>query len=682
MRADLLALTPESIAALANLGLVKRATREIEQGKGPSLVEEADGTVVGTFEDAVSRLVPGKMLRDCPCSCGAAAVCRHRVAVALAYPAFATQGVEQAAPEPVVSPGLIEDEAILKLVGKRVMEDARTQAKRGVAVEVVRPPLLSKEPQTARLPSCTVRFLVPKDIAYARCDCQVGQGCVHVVLAVWAFREADLRDAASPRCVVEVRQGQKPATSPSAKADAPSPELSRAKELVQSILVEGIVHAREALAQRFALAREELERAKQTWPRDALEDLELHLERYRARSARYRTSDVLLCAAEVIARPRAARAATNELPASVILGQGKAMETKLDHTRLVGLGCRFESDDQTRSVEVFLADPDTGTVLVLEKAWSFAVGETIPDATDLARRRIGAASIGAIAQGQVVTRVAKRRANRSLTLSANAQGNTSVTPQTGDFSILPEPLRIERVADLARVFASRPPRLVRARVRADDVHVLRIARVTDVLFDAGEQCLHATLWDQDETPMQLRLEHRNVSPRAIDALGEALLGVHGPVRWIAGAVHAGARGLVLDPTLVVCDRCIVPDASDVGARDLPKGRTQRGEDALTRALGDAWMRLEELAQVGLRHATRDHLQRVRATTKQLESLGLVDAGTRLAHLASAIELLRSDAQQTGESAALFLLDAVIRIDLLRELHTSEAVRAMSQEASA
>ena len=133
-------------------------------------------------------------------------------------------------------------------------------------------------------------------------------------------------------------------------------------------------------------------------------------------------------------------------------------------------------------------------------------------------------------------------------------------------------------------------------------------------------------------------------------LAEALLGVHGPVRWIAGAVHAGSRGLMIDPTLVVCDRCIVPDASDVGARDLPKGRTQRSEDAIGRALGNAWMRLEELAQVGLRHATRDHLQRVRVTTKQLESLGLLDAGTRLSHLASAIELLRSDAQQTGESA--------------------------------
>src|SRR6516225_4249639 len=93
-RADLLALSPESVAALSNLGLVKRAQREIASGEGPDLSEDEDGVVTGSFKDGtVARLVPGKSLRDTPCSCGAVAVCRHRVAVALAYPAWhASQG--------------------------------------------------------------------------------------------------------------------------------------------------------------------------------------------------------------------------------------------------------------------------------------------------------------------------------------------------------------------------------------------------------------------------------------------------------------------------------------------------------------------------------------------------------------------------------------------------------------
>ncbi len=73
MRADLLALSPESIAALANLGLVKRAQKEIAAGQGPALEEDDAGVVTGRFADGtVTRLVPGKPLREAPCSCGAA----------------------------------------------------------------------------------------------------------------------------------------------------------------------------------------------------------------------------------------------------------------------------------------------------------------------------------------------------------------------------------------------------------------------------------------------------------------------------------------------------------------------------------------------------------------------------------------------------------------------------------
>ena len=59
-RADLLALTPASVAALANLGLVKRAQREIAAGEGPELAEDDAGVVTGRFKDGVvTTLVPG-----------------------------------------------------------------------------------------------------------------------------------------------------------------------------------------------------------------------------------------------------------------------------------------------------------------------------------------------------------------------------------------------------------------------------------------------------------------------------------------------------------------------------------------------------------------------------------------------------------------------------------------------
>ena len=87
MRSDLATLTPEALGRLSNMGLVKRAQKEIEAGEGPSVREEPDGTVVATFakENVTAKLVPGKTLKDTPCSCGAKIVCRHRIAAVLVY---------------------------------------------------------------------------------------------------------------------------------------------------------------------------------------------------------------------------------------------------------------------------------------------------------------------------------------------------------------------------------------------------------------------------------------------------------------------------------------------------------------------------------------------------------------------------------------------------------------------
>ncbi|MBC8072848.1 MAG: hypothetical protein IAG13_31290, partial [Deltaproteobacteria bacterium] len=90
-RDDLLALGPDALATLANLGLVKRAQREIAAGQGPTIALEDDGTVVGTFADGVCASLPlGSRLEACRCTCKATGVCRHRIAVVLAYRESAT----------------------------------------------------------------------------------------------------------------------------------------------------------------------------------------------------------------------------------------------------------------------------------------------------------------------------------------------------------------------------------------------------------------------------------------------------------------------------------------------------------------------------------------------------------------------------------------------------------------
>ncbi|WP_063038334.1 hypothetical protein [Nocardia pseudovaccinii] len=85
MRTDLLALTDDSLIALANRGIVKRAVKE-NAATPPQLTETPDSTIEARFPDGThTTLPPGVTIEAAPCSCGAPTLCRHRVMTVLAY---------------------------------------------------------------------------------------------------------------------------------------------------------------------------------------------------------------------------------------------------------------------------------------------------------------------------------------------------------------------------------------------------------------------------------------------------------------------------------------------------------------------------------------------------------------------------------------------------------------------
>ncbi|WP_404816409.1 hypothetical protein [Streptomyces thermolineatus] len=85
-RTDLLALTPDTLAALANRGLVKRAVKELDAGAGLDVSDDGDGTVRGRFPDGTEAVLPaGADLDAGSCTCGAPGLCRHRIGLVLAY---------------------------------------------------------------------------------------------------------------------------------------------------------------------------------------------------------------------------------------------------------------------------------------------------------------------------------------------------------------------------------------------------------------------------------------------------------------------------------------------------------------------------------------------------------------------------------------------------------------------
>lgn len=662
-RADLLALTPSSVAALANLGLVKRAQREIESGKGPELDEDGAGVVTGRFEDGVvTKLPPGVLLRDAPCTCGSTAVCRHRVAVALAYPAWhAGPGSKrEPAPAPAVeawSPSCFTDEQLTALVGKRVMTRARTILRAGTVVE-----LEGGAAPVARLPTCAVRFHVPRDLGYARCDCQAALACEHVVVAAWAFRQADASGTPAP-CTIEL--GAKPAGMTPGR-EAP---LDEALRLAEHVVVEGVAHLGDADKPRFARARALLSKAGLLWPGTIVDDLEVALEAYRARSARYRTSEVVSLLASLEARARAAKGG-GALPSRFVLGSNEARETLLDHVRLMSLGARVEADGDRREASVYLADPDSGVVLVASRAFPAPASDGEPEeGPALARRALtGRVTLGALARGQLVTRTAKRHANHTLTLGTTRTAQTSVAPSSGDWECLPANLLVRELDALAEDLRSRPPRLLRPRTLAAQMKVLALPHegaVLEVAYRPGDQELVAVLGLTDPTTgetgrIHLVRRHSRTGPSALDAIAKALRSTMPAPRFVAGDVRFGPRGLEIDPTAIVTDRVIVPDLETEPpmVESLPL-LAPRKEPPFHAAIALAATLLEEALHDGLAHLRGGFTDRALHAAGVLGAVGLRGAQRRVLALREAVSSGSADAARTW-------LDAAVRLELMRE----------------
>lgn len=677
-RPDLLALSPESIASLANLGLVKRALREIAAGEGPALAEDEAGIVTGTFKDGVTaKLVPGMSLRETPCSCGAVIVCRHRVAVALAYPSFAARSAPPTQSPPSVlkddpqnkasfkppeapwSPAAITDEELLQFLGRRAMDRAEDAARAGVAVEIR--PAGEGEVSAARLPTCAVRFNVPRDLAYARCDCALAERCEHIALAAWAFREALTGGSPLAPKTVELRRG------PIASADLRP--LTIALDLACEVLIEGVASVPvEHLAPRFALARSELAAASLLWPASILTDLELSLEAYRDRSARYSASAAASLITELAARCRAVER-PGEISARFIVGADEAKETLLEKVRLISLGARVFADGRDREVEVYLADPVSCVVLVLRRRFVFAE-PALPEAgPDLAARRIaGKISLGSIASGQMVSRSLKRLANREAVLSARGDSKTSVTPHEGDFSVLPPSLLVRDPEGLERSLRALPPRMLRPRVLAESARAVEIAGVRSVFYRPGEQELRADLETPSGGSILLVKRHASATPGAIDAIAGALTGDH-RVRFVSGSIRRGRRGLVIEPAALVTDRVIVPDlesARPLGlALPAPPPDLSADIDPLAAAAEQAGAILEEACHIGLARVSPGWSDRASDAVSRLDQGGLRSVASLFAHLLDRAADLRRDRSGAGAAASAWL-SASIRLALLRE----------------
>lgn len=698
LRADLLELTPEALTALANAGFVKRAQKDVAAGLLPKLETGADGTVQAQFDDGVrTSLPPGRTLRDAQCSCPASGMCRHRVMLVLAYQAqakatpaeagasIASAEVSPPEPEAAWSPAQFDDAALAASFAPSVLDQAGklAAARPVVGVQAWRS---ASAPPVARLPMCSVRFFSRSSLVHARCDCKQGGGCAHVVIALWAFRQAGALEPGSTEVMVEVQPAM---SAEEDAASSPVPSVMQGEAaialrtgidaLLLSLWLDGSSQPAMVLAARFESVREQARTLGWSWVDDALDELWQLLQAQQARSSRFDPLRLLRVMTELWARLRAAAhagrpqegsSARPALPASQILGIGVKGEVALDHLRLVSLGAELWSDETAEGASILFADPDTQNVTVLERQWSrtadAAAGGAAPS---LMNRRVAGFPLRQLASGQVITKTATRRANGLVDITAGARqtGVLPLSPKSWDDLVAP--LRQHSVAGLVAHLREAQPDFVKPRQAASgasagasgQLHVVAFERmeVASCHWDAAAQVLHARLGraDADEATddtswLHLALPHRAVTPGAVDALARTLAGEHGALRAVAGTVHLQGDQAVMQPLTVLTEqRAIVLQVETAAPQPLGLQSDTEEVPALNALADDTLELLALWLRQGLRHQSGGALSRAQAQVLRLKQAGL---GRCAALLESVLENVRS-AQRPALVAQLAML---------------------------
>jgi hypothetical protein len=647
----LLRLTVEALTQLTNVGLVKRAQREIEAGALPTLTRADDGSLQAEFADGVRTVfAPGAGVADARCSC-AAALCRHRLIVVLAWQRQAGESASAAVAQR--SPGAIDDDALKAWAGPTAWAQAERLRAAGLLVDVRRASPADPVP-TALLPQATVRFHGGDDPGAAQSDAAVSDHRACVVIGVWAFRAADSEAPDAPQLRVQI------GARAVAAAGIERPLARLIAGLVQHGLADGGARHAPALTEALDAAR----RLGATWLQLALQELELWLTAFDARSARFQVGDGLLLLAELGARMRAARG-SGELAAQHALGVGERLETPLARVRLRALGLRIEADGEQRTARVALHDPDTSARIAWSCRWDNAGATAAASVTRSQQARVSnSGRLAELAHGQLVTVSAFRRADGELRLGTGHGGRTSLLPQSADWSELPPALVVNRLADWRAARAHLPPALLRPRHALAEHIVFAPTAVSKVGFDPATQSVHALLSDADDECVLLTRSWESAAPGALDALARALT-AGAPLRHVAGVLRETGGLPQLDPwALSDGAQLCLPDLAlpDGAVRNLPIGVVAAVADPLTQALSRAedWLSGRLLSGPGV----STWRVRGRELATQLQRVGWSDLADAVQALAEAVDdPTRRDDTALAEPA----IDLLLRLQLMREV---------------
>lgn len=655
-RTDLLALSPDDLAALSTRGKVREAAKDLDDhGVTGELDESDDGAVRVAWSDGRScELPPGGTLRAGKCSCGAVGTCKHLVRLVLLYQRWAT--APPAATEPW-DPGAIGDDELKKHFRLSALENIRKQFDEGILAELVRG---TRPAARFSVPVCRVRFLVPGDVRYARCDCAKPSPCDHVPLAVWAFRLL-----AAGRSGGIVTAGAK---APPAPADL----LDALEQMLGDLVEQGVAGVAKGWADRLARLTMRCAEADLVWPGEVVGELLQQHESYASHDARFDPARVAELVGELAIRLGAIRHDTGAVPQLLVRGTSADRPVSLEFGEYWGLGAGVRPGHKGVEVAAYLYDKLGGGVVAVTK--HVADPDQQRDFGALGGHvAVKGASFHDLGVGVLQLRGGRRSPGGEL-LPGRSGAAVLAQDRFGWEEIQP-PVLVEEFSELEDRLSQLPPSSLRPRRLAEDFHVLRVAELLDARFDAASHAVQAVVTDR--VGQQAIVEHPYTTRgrSGAEALLRRLTAKKGRLVFVSGQARRVAVGLVVSPACLVWqdgDRRMalqpwVERGSGAGQESSLGALSPRTGDPVLDYSREVQEELGELLLLGLARADDLLARRWRELVGQGEAVGFARLVGPVARLAEALEQRAHTLRWDSGPAAMALLELAALVRLARDV---------------
>ncbi len=673
IRQDLLQLTADALTALANAGFVKRAFKDIAEGRMPNIAVDTDGTISAAYSDGqTAKLEAGKTLRDAVCSCPASGLCKHKVTLIPAYQYWAKQQTpdEDMASDNSIqetiswSPADIAETDLQQVFKPAIIKHADMLAKKQMVIKVCNVSEHHPVP-TAYLPMSTVRFFSSQNLAHARCDCIDGSVCVHVILAIRAFGEAKKIESDFQVLTVTLG-GDNQNEQNKIFVDKADDAVHATEDLLMQIWSDGVSQSPLILESRFTLVKNLVQKLKWQWVTDSIETIEQMINAYHRRSSRFEAKELMKQMAFLSARLISAQYADNNpqtISAAHILGIGIAGEMALDHLSLIGLGTELWEDDDQEGFQSYFIDPDTQTLTTLERSWKKNATSSHEQLHSVLHHRVSGLSVEKISQSQIITSAASRKANGIIQISANTRHTNAMPLSAQSWAQLNAPLRQNNASTLINYLRSQPPEFIQPRQAISQMAILPVTEVIDWYWDAGEQKIYAWLnsglCSEDEENLseqqdlfQLVLPYQNISRFAISNLADAL--EHKQITLICGMVVIEQNQIKMHPLALVADNELIVLATKVVNENVLKvdNDYQQEKEPVLVLFNEVWETFSQYLIQGIRYQSAGIRQQL---NKLSECLGYCGAG----HCAQLISQFEHSLFENNPKEQMYVLNQLI-----------------------